>query len=302
VARIFLEILAPVAALVLAGVVAGTRLTFDAATLAKLSYWILGPAFMFDVLASAEIAPDVVLRVVVAVLLAMIVTGGAVAFVARLSNRSYEATAAGILTSIYGNSGNFGLAVVAFTLGAQALPLAGIALLVINMVGLVFGIGAARSRRGSFSSSLRAAFTAPLVLAAVPAVVVNVVGFEVPVWLDRPIGLLSDALIPMMLLTLGVQLAAMKMPRMSLDIVTPLIAKLVFAPVIAAISVRLLGLTGDAAGVVVLQSAMPAAVFTALISIEHDLVPDLVTTIVLAGTVLSMLTLPVVIFVLGARF
>ena len=48
----------------------------------------------------------------------------------------------------------------------------------------------------------------------------------------------------------------------------------------------------------ILQFAMPPAVFTALIALEHDLAPDLVTTTVLAGTLASVLTLPVVIALL----
>jgi predicted permease len=40
---------------------------------------------------------------------------------------------------------------------------------------------------------------------------------------------------------------------------------------------------------------MPAAVFTALIAIEHDLEPELVTTIVLESTVASAVTLSVVL-------
>ncbi len=55
------------------------------------------------------------------------------------------------------------------------------------------------------------------------------------------------------------------------------------------------GLEGDPAGVTILQSAMPAAVFTALIAIEHDLEPDLVTTTVLTTTLVSAVTLAVVL-------
>jgi len=49
---------------------------------------------------------------------------------------------------------------------------------------------------------------------------------------------------------------------------------------------------------VVLQAAMPAAVFTSLIAIEHRLEADYVTSVVLLGTLLSALTLPVVITLL----
>jgi hypothetical protein len=55
-----LGILGPVFVLIGLGVVAGARLDVKPEPLAKLAYWIIGPAFMFDALASADIAgaPD----------------------------------------------------------------------------------------------------------------------------------------------------------------------------------------------------------------------------------------------------
>lgn len=297
--RIFVEILGPVALLVAVGVVAGTRLTFDPSTLAKLAYWILGPAFIFNILASADLGPGLIVRVVGATLTAMATTGVLVALAGRLTGRSYEAGAAGVLTSVYGNVGNFGLAIVAFTFGEGALALAGVVLLVVNIVGLIVGVAAASSRGASALQTAKAAFSAPMVLAVPPAVIVNATDVVLPVWLWRPIALLSGALIPVMLLTLGVQLAGMHFPRIGLDMATPIAAKLVLAPALAAVAVSAFGLEGRPAGVVILQSAMPAAVFTALIALEHDLAPQLVTTIVLTGTVLSMATLPLVIFLLA---
>jgi len=46
------------------------------------------------------------------------------------------------------------------------------------------------------------------------------------------------------------------------------------------------------------MSAMPAAVFTSLIALEHDLESDFVTSVVLIGTLVSAATLPVVISLL----
>jgi predicted permease len=42
---------------------------------------------------------------------------------------------------------------------------------------------------------------------------------------------------------------------------------------------------------------MPAAVFTSIIAIEHDLMPDLVTTTVLFTTAASALTLTAVLLI-----
>jgi predicted permease len=102
-------------------------------------------------------------------------------------------------------------------------------------------------------------------------------------------------MIPVMLLSLGLQLAGMARPRLTTDIMVGSGLRLVVAPVVAAGMVLLVGLEGTPRGVTILQSAMPAAVFTALIALEHDLEPDLVTTIVLVSTVASAGSLAVVL-------
>ena len=70
-------------------------------------------------------------------------------------------------------------------------------------------------------------------------------------------------------------------------------AKLVVAPLVGWLIAEALGLTGDDRGVVILQSAMPPAVFCMVLAIEHDLEAERTTNDVVAATVLSLLTLPV---------
>lgn len=71
--------------------------------------------------------------------------------------------------------------------------------------------------------------------------------------------------------------------------------KLVANPLAALGAVTVVGLTGVASQVVIIQAAMPAAVFTSLIALEHDLEADFVTSVVLVGTLVSAVTIPVVI-------
>lgn len=293
--QILLDIVVPVFLLVGVGAAAGRRLGIDSRNLATLAYWILGPVFVFDILARADLAADLVARVVGATVLSMVVVGLVAVGAGRVWRRPGDVLAAGLTTSVYGNVGNFGLAIVAFAFGDGALPLAGIVLLVVNVVGLVVGVAAANWTEGGAWVALRRALTAPMTLAVIPAIFVNVTDAGLPLWLGRATGLVAAALIPMMLLTLGVQLSEMGMPRLSADVARTLATKLVVAPLVAAAAVWATGLTGMPAGVVVLQFAMPPAVFTALIALEHDLAPDLVTTTVLAGTLASAVTIPFVI-------
>jgi hypothetical protein len=50
-------------------------------------------------------------------------------------------------------------------------------------------------------------------------------------------------------------------------------------------------ITGVERSVGIIQTAMPAAVLTSLIALEHDLIPDFVTTVVLFSTLASAVTL-----------
>jgi predicted permease len=300
VAEILFNILGPVALIVALGFVVGRYLDVDPATPSKLSYWVFGPAFVFDALFRAELAADVVVRVVAAAGGALLVSGLVGWLSSRLTGGSREENAAVLTTSIYGNVGNYGIAVVAFTFGAEALPLAALLMVVINITGLLVGVASATGIEHSLGAAVRRALVAPMFVAVIPAVALNVGNVSLPPVLDRPVALLAQAMIPLMLVTLGIQLAGMGMPRLDGVAARALAAKLVVQPLVAAWLVWLLGLDSVAAGAVVIQASMPPAVFAALIALEHDLIPDRVTTIVLGGTLLSVVTVPLaILFVTG---
>ena len=296
--RIFVDVLTPVFVIVGVGYLVAGRMKVDAGTLSKLAYWILGPAFIFDVLAGTDLQGDVVLRVVSVSLATMVVVGLVATGVARAMGRTRSETSATMLTSVHGNVGNFGIAIAAFAFGEQALPLAGIVMVTVNTAGILVGVAAATSQTAGPAVAIRTAFLAPMALAVIPAVLVNAGDVTLPLVADRPIGLLAQALIPMMLLTLGIQLGQMERPHVGFIVAVPIAAKLTLAPAVAASIVAAVGPTGLAGHVVILQAAMPAAVFTSLVALEHDMEPDLVTTIVLAGTLASVATLPVVLTLL----
>ncbi len=284
--EIFLDILGPVAVLVAVGVAVGRWLDVPPEPLAKLAFWVIGPAFMFDALANAGLATDSLVRIAAASLIA-IAAAGVVALIATA--RLVRGRRATIVTaSVYGNTGNFGLAVVIFTFDESALPYAAVALVAVNTVGIVVGVAMAT---GGLTGIWRAV-TTPMTLVVIPALVVNGTESTLPPILDRSIGLLAQAIIPVMLITLGIQLQRMGLPRIDLDVTLALVAKLIVQPLAAIGAVRLLDLSDDAAGAVVLQAAMPAAVFTAVLAIEQQTRPREAATIVLAGSLAAVLTLP----------
>lgn len=292
---IFLDILAPVFLLVGVGFGFGRRLGVDPQPMARTAYFLLAPAFIFEVLAGSELGGDVVARMVAVLLMTTLAVALLGWGAGRVLGRTPTITAALVLVAVYGNVGNFGLPIVAFEFGEEALDLAGVAFLTVNVSAFLIGVTAATWRNSHPARALWTAVSTPAVAVVPLAVIVNATNADLPLFLDRAVGLLADAMIPVMLLTLGVQLARMKRPTIGTDVVVGSALRLVAAPTLAATATVLVGLDGDPAGVTIVQSAMPAAVFTALIAIEHDLEPDLVTTIVLVSTVVSALTLTAVL-------
>ena len=293
---IFLDILLPVFALVAVGAVAGGRLQLEARTLSKLAYYVLVPAFIFDIFSRAEIDAALAARMA-GYIIAVTLVGVAVSYVvARLLGAGPQLAAAYVLVAAFGNVGNFGLPVIRFKLGDEALVAASVYFLIANTFGFVVGVTAATWRKGDNRlSAVWKAFTTPGVVAVVPAFLVNWLDLPVPVFVGRSVGLMAEALIPLMLLTLGIQLAAMGRPAIDRHVVAVSAVRLLAGPLIAVLLAAALGLTGIARDAGIIQASMPAAVLTSLIALEHDLLPDFVTTVVLFSTLASAVTLTLVL-------
>ena len=291
VGSIFFNVITPVFSLVIIGYLAGPRLGLEARTLSRAAYFILVPSFVFSVISSAQVEADVALRmivfaVVVHVLVAML--GGGVAY---LLGKRGKMVGAFVLIAVFGNVGNFGLPIIEFHLGEAARTAATIYFLAILVTSFVIGVLAANWHAGGSGAALLAVFKTPALIALVPAVLVNVLNVPIPIMVDRITGLLAQAMVPIMLLTLGVQLAGTKSLRIDGDTVLVSLVRLVGSPALALLLVGLFGLTGIERGAGIFQAAMPAAVLTSIIALEYDLLPDFVTRSVLFSTLASVVTL-----------
>ncbi len=292
---IFLNILLPVFALVLTGYVAGPRLGIEARSLSRLAYFILVPAFIFDVFSDSQIQVEMIARMTAYSLAVACGTVLLTLLVARAMGRSGLLLAAYALVAAFGNVGNFGIPVIQFRFGEEAMVSASFYFLVLSTFGFAVGVMAATWHKGGRLGALWSALKTPGIIAVAPAVLVNWLDLPVPLFAGRAIGLLATALIPIMLLTLGVQLSGIRRPRVDRDVILASTLRLVIGPVLALALAAPFGLTGVERGAGVLQASMPAAVLAALVAIEHDLLPDFVTTAVLVSTVASALTLTVVL-------
>ncbi len=299
--RTFADVLAPVFLLVLLGYVVSSRLHLESRTLSRFSYYVLTPAFVFHVMSTARIDADLAARmtgyiVVVHSLCALL---GFV--VARLLRRSAPMTAAYVMIAVFGNVGNFGLPIVQFRYPNEpyVLAIATVYFLAILIIAFAICVAAANWGRGGRMRAILAVARTPALLAVPPALVANLLtlktGVAVPPMLARPVELLAAAMIPVMVVSLGCQLAHEGIPRPSFDMVAANSVRLIGGPVLALALAVPFGITGIERHVGVLQASMPAAVLVSIIASEHDILPAFVTTSVLLSTLLSSLTLALVL-------
>lgn len=289
-AGIFLNVVTPVFALLLIGAVAGRRLELDARTLTRFAYFLLTPAFVFNIIGKADVPAALALRMIGFIALVEIGLALLGFLVARLLRRPRKMVGAYILIAVFGNVGNFGLPLIEFRLGPDALIPATVYFVSVSMIAFTIGVAAATGSQGSKLNALFSVVKTPALIALPFALFFNWMGGP-PLFLERIAGLLGGAMVPTMLVTLGVQLTQMKDFHFSADMFIASGVRLLGGPLLAFLLVIPFGLTGLERGAGILQASMPSAVLASIIALEHDLLPDFVTPTVLLSTLLSLVTL-----------
>jgi predicted permease len=293
---IFFDVVAPVFTIVGIGWALGPRLGLDAKTLSRAAYYVFVPAFTFDVISRSRVPLASAGRMAAYAVVTHLAFGALAFLAARALRRSRKASAAWVMLSVFGNVGNFGLALIQFRLGDAALAPATIYFIVILLTSFSVCVGvAAWTRGGGVLSAIVSVFRTPAIIVAVPAVLISANAVELPLFVGRTVGLLGGAMIPMMLFVLGVQLADTKALRPTGDALVVSFLRLAVAPLVAWLLAAPFGLSGLERAAGILQAGMPAAILVAIIATEYDIEPGFVTGTVLFSTLLSLPTLTVLL-------
>ena len=200
-----------------------------------------------------------------------------------------------LLVVMFSNGGNYGMPVVLFAFGRDALSHSVAYFVASSLVSNTFGVFLAATGRRTLRQALIGITKVPAIYGVVAATLVVSSGLTLPLAVTRPIELLSNAALPVMLLVLGMQLERASLPDRPAVVFVAVVLSLVVAPVVALGLVRVLGLAGAARQAAVIQASMPAAVVTTILALEFDVAPTFVTSVVFATTIASPFTLTALI-------
>ena len=292
---VFLNVVTPVFILVVIGYFVGPRLNIEARSLSRTAYFVFIPAFVFNIISEAKIDSGLALQMLSFILVAQIAVALLGFLVGKALRQSREITAAFVLIATFGNVGNFGLPLIVFRLGETARTYATVYFVATVFISFVICVGVASWARSGGVTAVFSVFKTPALIALIPALVFNITDVEVPIFLSRLSGLLGQAMIPVMLITLGVQMGEIPKIKISFNVFAASTVRLIGGPVLALLIVPYFGLEGLERSTGILQAAMPAAVLASIIALEYKLLPEFVTTTVLFSTLYSVLTLTVIL-------
>lgn len=263
----------------------------SATTLTHVVFYALLPCFAFRLLmTSVATGREFGLMVLLATLVmaAMALVGAVASFALRLNRTE---TSAFLLVLMFSNGGNYGLPVVSFAFGEQALSYGTVFFLTGSVMTSTVGAFLAAAGRRSLRAALMSMLRMPALYGILAAVLALSTGITTPAPLMRPITMLSDAALPLMILVLGMQLERAVVPARPALVVLAVSLSLVLAPLIALGLTSLFNVTGPARQAVVVLASMPVAVATTILALEFDTSPEFVTGAVFLSTLLSPITL-----------
>ena len=297
---VFSQILLPILVLVGCGWLIDKCFRLDLGGLVKLNIYLFVPAFIFHEVVLSSLGAQFALRVMLftgCVLLGMFLLS---ALIGRLRGYEHPQTRALQLATMFYNSGNFGVPLMALAFPQTGPLLQVFVMLTQNISTFTIGLFLASSAQNTGWRALLPITRQVSLWAVFSALIVR--WFELPVtqwrWLWVPVEYLHRGLVGLALVTLGIQLSKTRVRQSVGPISWALTIRLIAGPLLAAGLCWKFGFTGEQAAVLVVSASFPTAINTALLAHEFNADAHFAASSVFYSTLASMISVTALIALL----
>ena len=295
---LFVQVILPVFLIIFAGFLLERKFHLDFQSLTYCSLYLCTPALVLSSLMKRPLQLALLGQLGSFMLLYTLILLAVALFCARVLHMDDEERSALTMTTTMMNVGNFGLPLAYFAFGDAGVAISIMVFILFNIPLGTLGIVLAQGSRSSLPEALKNMARIPIFHAVVLAFALKALHLQLPDFLLRPVDLLGQGAIPLMLLLLGMQLArtSLRIQGSFLGLATGL--RLFIAPLVALGIAALLGIHGLPRKVVVLQTSTPAAILPLLYSLRFGTRPDLVAGVIFASTLASAFSLTLLLYLL----
>ena len=296
---VVLEIIMPVFAVIALGFCVHKKIHMSIDTLSFLAVYILAPALFFDSIIDSELTGTEFLQVFVFMVLLTACLMIMIKLWSKLTGVDNEIEKSVSLSTLFPNTGNYGLPVVMYAFGSVGFEIGVIYTALESLKQNTVGVYLASNARVDAWSSLIRILKMPGFWAVLLALGARGIDFMPPDLIMAPVKLLGEAMIPILLFTLGCQLAEIKLGEEKRLVLSTSFVRLVLSPGLGFfILYYLFDITTVTSQVLLVQSATPAAVVTTMLAIRFDARPDIVSSATLISTLISVITVSILLYLI----
>lgn len=301
--QIFLNVCAPIFLIVGTGWLLDRKFKLHLESMVKLNIYLMVPAFILTKVVSTELGGGEAVKIVgftITIITLMFLGSWIAAKLFRMGGKQRQSLS---LATMFYNSGNYGLPLVTLAFGHQAAAVQIYVLATMNVSTYTIGLLLAQSHgdtAGSHRQALMKVLRQPTIYALLLGVLFK--SFAIPVqqitWLWAPLDLIQHGLIGFALVTLGVQMSQTRPAPFRAPLWSAIALRLCIAPAIALPLTFAFGFPREVAASLILASAAPTAVNTALLA--HEFGGDLPfsTSAVYYSTLFSLVTTTTLVYLL----
>jgi len=263
----------------------------------QIVYYILFPALLFSSSAGASWEFFSVASMVWAILATMFVMSGLLLLLRpRLTKKDAS------FTSIFQGSIRFtsyiGLAAAFSLFGDEGLYLAAVLITVlIPLVNVLSVMVLVRygGQKGGWYWIFTTVIKNPLIIACLAGMLVNLLGWQLPVIVENMTTILGRGSLPLGLLAVGSSLDFSSIKKTGLEIVYACLLKLILLPLLMWLTCTLLGVDNLSTAIAVLFAALPGSPLSYVLAKQLGGDTKLMSSIIAVQTGVSMISLPVII-------
>jgi hypothetical protein len=282
-----------------AGFLLGKTVSIDSRSLGRVVFYVFSPILVFDLLLHTELRSIQILTTMGYTVALCSLIGLLALLFGKLLRFERPVLMAIIITAAFGNTGNYGLPLVSFAFGQDALAFATLHFVTNSILFNTAGVLIASLGHMDVKTALAGLFKVPTVYAVILALLLNRLHLILPLPLLRTVDLASSASIPVMIVLLGLELSHVQWSHSIRAVGLSTGLRLLAGPAIGLLLAFVFGMQGAARQGNVTEASMPAAVTTTVLATEYGLDTSLVTAMVYIGTLLSPLTLTPLLVYLG---
>jgi len=303
-----LNVLLGMAAIILAGI--GWRMLLGQKSaetirshLTQAVYHIFLPALVLHVLWQSPVDLNTIripvvaaLSVLLSLLAAFLIYGNGALVRAFLTGNTNKTIGAVLLASAFGNFSYLGLPVLSQTFGDWAQVIA-IQFDLLASTPILFSVGIILARYYGSSAKgvhpLLSLFQVPAIWAAIAGLLLSISAISMPLWVNETLATLGAAVVPLMLLSVGMALRWQSGWAARIPVLLPVLSiQLLLMPLIAWGASIGVGMPEQYLAPTIIEAAMPTMVLGLVICDRFKLDVALYAEAVTLTTVCSMFTLP----------